>query len=261
MTAKAEGPLAGTRVVVTRAEHQAEELLEAYRRQGADAVPLPLIEVVAPADPEPLADAARSVAELAWVAFTSANAVDAFVPLVDGWPRRLRIAAEGRATADALESRGLAADLVPARADAEGLAAELGRHLAAGETVLLPQAADARPLLARRLTEAGFEPRVVVAYDKRLPADAPARAAELFDHDPLGWVTITSPRIAGAFAALFGEDWPRRRGELRAVSVGAVTSAELRRWGVEPAAEALSPTRDGLVAATVAALFGGVGCG
>jgi uroporphyrinogen-III synthase len=89
----------------------------------------------------------------------------------------------------------------------------------------------------------------VVAYDKRLPPEAPRRAAELFATPPLGWVTFTSPRIVRHFAELFGTDWERRRGELRAASIGPVTSAELRRLGVEPAAEARQPSDEELVAA------------
>jgi len=62
-------------------------------------------------------------------------------------------------------------------------------------------------------------------------------------------VTFTSPRIVRNFAELFGAEWERRRGELRAVSIGPVTSAELRRQGVEPAAEARRPEDAEMVAA------------
>ena len=41
----------------------------------------------------------------------------------------------------------------------------------------------------------------------------------------------------------------RRRDELRAVSIGPVTSAELRREGVDPAAEATRPGNEDMVAA------------
>jgi uroporphyrinogen-III synthase len=66
-------------------------------------------------------------------------------------------------------------------------------------------------------------------------------------------VTFTSPRIVRHFAELFGADWERRRGELRAASIGPVTSAELRRRGVEPAAEAARPGDEEMVAAVARA--------
>jgi uroporphyrinogen-III synthase len=119
--------------------------------------------------------------------------------------------------------------------------------------VLLPQAADAHPTLLEGLAAAGAEAVAVVAYDKRLPPDAPQRAAELFSTAPLGWVTFTSPRIVCHFAELLGSDWELRRKELKAASIGPVTSAELRRRGVEPAAEAASPGDEELVEAVVKA--------
>ncbi len=114
-----------------------------------------------------------------------------------------------------------------------------------------------RPDLARGLRAAGARVTAVIAYRKRLPAPAPAGARRLFA-TAVGWVTCTSPRIARHLARLFGDDWPRRRGELRAISIGPVTSAELRRLGVEPAAEAASPSDRALVEAMQAACLPGV---
>ena len=247
-------PLAGRRVVVTRAERQADGLAAAFERAGAAVELLPLLEVVPPADPRPLERAASELALYDWIAFTSANAVEAFLPLTGGaFPPRLRIAAVGPATAAALRSCEIEPHLTASQADAEGLAAELAPHVGRRRRVLLPQAADARSTLAEGLTAAGAEAVAVVAYDKRLPPEAPQRAADLFSTSPLGWVTFTSPRIVRHFAELFGEDWERRCGELKAASIGPVTSAELRRQGVEPAAEAARPGDEEMVAAVVSA--------
>jgi uroporphyrinogen-III synthase len=241
--------LAGVRVVVTRAESQAEGLAAAFAGAGARVETLPLLEVIPPSDLRLLERAAAEAALYDWIVFTSANAVAAFLPLVGG-ALRPRIAAVGAATAEALRAHGIEPQ-VTGRADAEDLAAALAPH-AGRSRVLLPQAADARPALAERLAAAGAEPVVVVAYDKRLPAAAPERARELFAGAPLGWVTFTSPRIVRHFVELLGEDWERRRPELRAVSIGPVTSAELRRRGVEPAAEARSPGDREMVDAVLA---------
>jgi len=241
-------PLAGLRVVVTRAEHQSEGLAAAFERAGARVELLPLLEVVPPADPRPLARAAGDLASYDWLVFTSANAVEAFLPLTGPLRSSLRIAAVGPATAAALRAFGSEPHLTARKAEAEGLAADLAPRIA-GRRVLLPQAADARPVLLQELKEAGAEAVAVVAYDKRLPPEAPARAAELFSTTPIGWVTFTSPRIVRHFVELFGADWERRKGELRAVSIGPVTSAELRRYGVEPAAEAERPGEEGMVGA------------
>jgi len=251
-------PLAALRVVVTRAEHQAGGLAEAFAAAGATVELLPLLEVVPPADPRPVERAASELALYDWLVFTSANAVDAFLPLTAGGvPHRLRIAVVGPATAAALRAWEVEPHLIAVRADAEGLLDELGPHVGRSRRVLLPQAADARPTLADGLARAGAEPVVVVAYGKALPADAPSRAAELFAAAPIGWVTFTSPRVVRHFSELFGADWERRRPELRAASIGPVTTAALRRLGVEPAAEAAQPGDAGMVAAVVRAVAAG----
>jgi uroporphyrinogen-III synthase len=243
------------RVVVTRPAHQAAGLLAAFRAAGAQAEPLPLIEVAPPDDPAPLERAARDIAGYDWIAFASANAADALLArLPSGLPTGVHTAAVGPATAEALRRRGIEPALVADDRRAEGLAAELAPLLPPGARVLLPQPADARSVLAAELTRAGAVVDAVIAYAKRLPAAAPARARELFgEGGPLGWVTFTSPSIAHAFAGLFPADWPARRASLRAASIGPVTSDALREIGVEPAAEAEKPGDDELVAAVVSA--------
>ncbi len=242
--------LAGQRVVVTRSAHQAEGLVAAFGAAGAEVERLPLIELAPPKDRRALDRAVRRAAGFDWLIFTSANAVAAFLPLL-GEPARLRSAAVGPATAAALRRGAVEPAVVAARSNAEGLLENLAPLLAPGTRVLIPQAEDARPALARGLRAAGASVDTVVAYRKRLPAAAAVDARRLFEDSDLGWVTFTSPRIARHLAGLFIADWPRRRGELRAISIGPVTSAELRRLGVEPAAEAETPSDEAMVAAVV----------
>jgi uroporphyrinogen-III synthase len=254
-------PLVGVRVVVTRAAHQATGLVRAFAEAGAEVETLPLLEVVPPADPEPLARAASNIATYQWIVFTSANAVDAFLPRLAGSPAEAlagagpRVAAVGDATAGALRRFGVEPALLPARSDAEGLVEALVEALSGHPPrILLPQAADARPTLAAGLAAAGAEVTVAVAYDKRLPPGAPERARRIFGAaGALGWVTFTSPRVVEHFAALFGDAWDARRATLRAASIGPVTSRALAAAGIEPAAEARTPGDAGLVAAVVAA--------
>jgi uroporphyrinogen-III synthase len=258
MTAGSPSRLAGLRVVVTRSVHQADGLIAAFAAAGARVETLPLLEVVPPAEPGPLRRAASELARYDWLVFTSANAVSAFLPLASPlgaapWPPRLQVAAVGDATAAALRAYGVEPQL-PLAAKAAGLIALLVPRLRPGAKVLLPQAADAGPLLKHGLAATGAEAVTVVAYEKRLPEAAPHRAAELFGNSPLGWVSFTSPRIVRHFVGLFGEAWRHRRSELAAATIGGVTSAELRRHGVEPSAMAAQPSDVALVEAVIKAL-------
>ena len=242
------------RVVVTRAAHQAEGFTTAFEAAGLTVEHLPLLEVIPPADPRPLERAASELALYDWLVFTSANAVDAFLPLTGGaLPSRLRVAVVGPATAEALRAFDIEPHLTATRADAEGLLGDLAPLVDRSRRVLLPQAADARPTLAEGLSRAGAEAVAVVAYDKGMPPGAREQAERLFAETPIGWVTFTSPRIVRHFVELFGADWEHRRPELLAASVGPVTTAELRRQGVERIAEATVPGEEGLVEAVLRA--------
>ncbi len=246
--------LAGQRVVVTRAAHQATGLAAAFEAAGATVERLPLIELAPVRDRQALARAAGRAAGFDWLVFTSANAVAAFLPRLDAAARpAVRCAAVGPATAAALRRDGVEPALTAGRSRTEGLLEALAPRLAPGTRVLIPQAEDARPALARGLRAAGAVVTTIEAYRKRLPASAAAGARRLFDDVAIGWVTCTSPRIARHLARLFAADWRRRRGELRAISIGPVTSAALRRLGVEPAAEAETPSDEAMVAAAVSA--------
>jgi uroporphyrinogen-III synthase len=240
-------------VVVTRAEHQAEALAAALAAAGATVERLPLLAVLPPEDSEPLAAAARRLADYSWVAFTSANAVQALLPLLpDGWPSGVAAAAVGDATARALVESGVSPALVAARPQAEGLAAELLPRLSPGDRVLLPQAADARAELAAGLRAPGIAVTTVQAYRKALPPDAPEQMAALFGSGPLGWVTFSSPSAVRSFALLLEPDWIERRRTLRAASIGPVTTEALRTLGVRAAAEADGASDAALVAAIAA---------
>jgi uroporphyrinogen-III synthase len=245
-------PLANLRVVVTRGAHQAGGLAAALAEAGARVELLPLLEIAPPRDPRALERAASELPLYDWLVLTSANAVEAFFALAGGpLPRRLQVAAVGPATARALRGEGVEANLIAAAASAQGLVAALAPRLGRQQRVLLPQAADAGPELASGLTAAGAEVVAVAAYEKRLPASAPAIAERLFRREPIGWVTFASGSAARNFAFLFGDRWPERRPELHAAAIGPVTAGALRALGVEPAAEAVEPSDRELAKAIV----------
>jgi len=252
-------PLAGLRVVVTRARHQAGGLEAAIQALGGEAPLLPLLDVVPPDDLQHLRRALDRIGSFDALVFTSVNAVEAVEPSLAGRRSDTLVAAVGEATASALAAAGVedVAHPDPARSRAEGLLALLRGRLSPAAHVLLPQAADARSVLAEGLARAGYEVVAVTAYDKRLPGVAASRYRELFADHPYGWVTFTSPRIVRHFRQLAGVEWAHRKGELRAASIGPVTSSALRAAGVEPAAEAVAPGEPELVEAIVEAVGGG----
>lgn len=166
-------PLAGRRVVVTRAPHQAADFAAMLTARGAVPLLYPCIDIDTPEDPAALDAALRDAAAGAfdWLVVTSRNtvmAIDRRLAALGLAPEALaamRVAAVGPATAEAAaETLGLTADLVPEEHVAEALAAALIDATSAGQRILLPQSAIARPVLAEALSEAGLIVTAVPAY-------------------------------------------------------------------------------------------------
>ena len=251
-------PLAGTRVIVTRAPHQAGDLTEQLRRCGATVELFPLIEVVPPADPRPLRVATTAAVEgrYDWIVLTSANAVTAFttaLPSGGKLPLHCRLAVIGVATNRAL----LAAEYEPAFVSSgrrgeelvEGLRAAIGP----GESVLLPRAADARRVVENGLVACGAQVDAVCAYDKRLPSNAPRRARTLLAAGPIGWMTFTSPSTVEHFLEVHEPGHMADLGTVKPASIGPTTTEALRGAGIPPTAEALQPSAEALVDALLRA--------
>ena len=123
MARTAPRPLEGIRVVVTRAARQAGPTGEAFEEAGARVELLPLLEVVPPDDPAPLASALARLPDFSWVCFTSPNAVEEVLRRrpggapdpaggrAVGWPAGVRVAAVGSSTGERLRGRGIEPDL------------------------------------------------------------------------------------------------------------------------------------------------------
>jgi uroporphyrinogen III methyltransferase/synthase len=220
-------PLFGTRIQVTN------ELLTApLRALGADVVETPAIQLVdlpwEPVDP----------ARFDWVLFTSANAVDRFLPTLRdarGFGAA-RIAAIGPGTAAALDRWRVVADLVPPDAVAESL---LDALPSAPARALLPGARDARPVLADGLRHRGWDVEVVATY-------ATEHLAPIaLDADVL---TFMSSSAVDAFVDANGTI-----GAAPVIAcIGPVTAATARDRGLTVQVEAGTHTAAGLVAAILA---------
>jgi uroporphyrinogen III methyltransferase/synthase len=241
--------------VVTRARGQAGDLSARLRSLGAEAIEFPTIEIRPPADWTPLDNAIENLAAYDWLIFTSANGVRYFVERLDRSSAdlrslRARICTIGPATRRAVESLHLKVDLMPEEYVAESLLRAFEPHEIAGKRMLLPRAAVARDLVPAELTRRGARVDVVEAYRTVIPEDAAARARAIFSSGRKpDWITFTSSSTVKNFLDAAGRDVLNG---VRIASIGPVTSATIRKHGLETTAEAAPFTVDGLVEAILA---------
>jgi uroporphyrinogen-III synthase len=246
-------PLAGRRVLITRAPHQASELAERLRMLGAETILIPTIEIVPPVSFAGLDEALGRIASFDVVAFTSANAVRAFRERTDELGLRAkprRIVVVGPATARAVEAIGLRADALPPIFTAEALAETLLPE-AHGSRILLVLAEDASRTLESALTAGGADVVVAAAYTNRIPNSSLAAMQELFADGARmpDAVTFTSTSTAGHLLALLGAVGLTLPESVARISIGPITSLALGRLGLPAHVEAAEPTIDALVAA------------
>lgn len=237
-------PLAGASVAVTRARAQASELAARLRGLGAEVVEAPAIRIVARQGPAP------DFSRYDLLCVTSPNGVRLLFERLSEASldaRALagcRVAAIGPGTAAALHERGIRADVVPERFVAEGLVEAL-----AGTSVaraLIARAAGARDVLPERLRARGAEVDVLELYDT---VAEPLSEAERQAAARVDYVTFTSSSTVRYFLDGLGGGLDSAT---RVVSIGPVTSAALREWGIEPDIEAARHDIDGLVEALLA---------
>jgi len=70
-------PLAGIRVLVGRAKHQAGALSAELRQRGAEVIEIPFIEIREPKSFRPLDAVLKSLSRYDWLILTSVNGVEA----------------------------------------------------------------------------------------------------------------------------------------------------------------------------------------
>jgi uroporphyrinogen-III synthase len=256
------GELGGVRVLVGRARHQAGAMSAELRKLGASVLEIPFIEIREPRSFEPLDSALRSLHSYDWLILTSVNGVEAL------WARlrklratrsiqkqagRLRVAAIGPATKKALEERGFAVDVMPKEYVAESVVRSL-RSKVKGKRVLLVRAKVARDVIPRELRKIGAHVDVVEAYETVMPSSSRVRLkAALKNPDQRPQVvTFTSSSTVKNFMALLGgskSTVPKQLDGILLSSIGPVTSATLREFGLKPHIQASEFTIPGLVAA------------
>lgn len=249
-------PLAGRRIVVTRAKAQAGELLAQLRALGAEPLACPAIALAPPLDYGPLDQALDRLATYDWLILTSVNGVEAlFNRLAElgrdsASLRQLQLGAIGPATAEALAAHGFRLDFVPTAYVAEAIVAEIGD--VSGRRILLPRADIARPALALGLRAKGAEVDEVKAY-RTVPGGGAGELAQRLRAGTVDAVTFTSSStvrylLDGLAATGLALDEARRLlNRVAVICIGPITAGTAAELGLRVAAMAPEYTTAGLL--------------
>ena len=264
-------PLAGIRVLVGRARHQASALSAGLKELGAEVIEIPFIEIRQPRSYKPLDSALKRITEYDWLILTSVNGVDAVAARLKQLkikPESLsaaQVTAIGPSTRDAAEKLGLRVAIMPKQYVAESVVESL-RGKVEGKRVLLARAKVARDVIPRELRKMGAKVDVVEAYETVVPASSQKRIRALMSNAKRRphVITFTSSSTVRNFVQLLrGRGRPfdslpsvGRSGQapphseldgVRFASIGPITSATLRELGLRVDIEAQEYTIPGLI--------------
>jgi uroporphyrinogen-III synthase len=203
--------LAGTRVLVTRPEHQADKLATAIRDAQGIAVLFPVLSIDAASSPHDAAAVLSSLGEadgVDFLIFLSPNAVENALDFLppQGRPARPTQVAIGQATAQTMESVGLCVDLLPTNGhNSESLLEMAELQDVAGKHIIIVRGEGGRPLLGDTLRERGADVAYAEVYARKLPDVAEAEFDRLCDEPGIDLCIATSNEALENLCTMAGE--------------------------------------------------------
>jgi uroporphyrinogen-III synthase len=237
-------PLAGRRVLVTRAVEDAGEWAVRLAALGADPVVLPCIRVEPFTDERTHARLETALRDADWLCVTSPRGADAVARLGGPVPTATRVAAVGDATAGAV--RSLLGRTPFVSRDATSLAlgeALLAQDLVkAADRVVIAAAEGGRTDAERVLRRGGAHVTRIDVY-RTVPASPTAARIDLA-RENIGDVLLASPSAVEGLLNLASLP-----AGARIFTIGPTTTAAVVASGLSVCGEAMHPDLDSLVEA------------
>jgi uroporphyrinogen-III synthase len=202
-------------VLVTRPEHQAENLSRLIEAQGGVAVRFPTLAIAALEGAGAIQNTLAHLDRYQWLVFVSANAVTMHSYYSDGGKiakiKSARIAAIGKATAQALSLAGLPVDLVPESGyNSEALLAMPQMQQIKGQSCLIIRGEGGREELAATLRSRGATVEYLDVYKRVIPGIESTQVCFLLAQDKLDVVTVTSGEALQNLLIMLEEKYHQR---------------------------------------------------
>jgi uroporphyrinogen III methyltransferase/synthase len=145
---------------------------------------------------------------------------------------QLRIAAIGPATAAKLFEFGLKSDIVPADYRAEAVVDAFRNENVKGKKILLPRAADARPLLPAELRQMGAQVDEITAYCTNQEQPNTDDLIQRLEEKKIDLITFTSSSTVRNFRALLPlTEVAGLMDGVTIASIGPITAATAQQLG------------------------------
>ncbi len=189
----------GRHVLVTRAQSQAQPLVEQIEARGGVAVRFPVLEIHAIEAPAALLSAATAIGQYDMAVFVSPNAARLALEAITAqqpWPAHVRAVAVGQGSAQVIERFGIAPVVTPQgpRFDSDALLEqpELSAAAICGRRVAIFRGEHGRELLGRTLEARGAQVERIACYQRRRPDIDAGSLCALLKQGRIDVLTATS---------------------------------------------------------------------
>ena len=232
-------PLAGKRILITRARGQSGDFSTLLKKLGAEVIEFPTIEIVPPLRWKELDRAIRQLKSYDWIIFTSANGVNFFWQRLREkgkyrLPPSLKLCAIGPATANQLRERRISVDYMPKEFIAESVLKGFDKMAIREKRILLARAEKARDVLPKGLRKMGAEVDVVELYRTVKPKAGPRQLKKILTEEGIDAVTFTSSSTVDHFVELLKKEDLKQLLRKRAIAcIGPVTAKTAKEWGMK----------------------------
>ena len=223
------------RILVTRPAGQATRLCGLLEAAGHEAIPLPAIEILKPADSYRIEALTDTLEDYDLAVFVSVNAVKMgleFILNQRDWPANTRIATVGASSAEALLPYGLSVDLVPEHQyNSEALLALDELQDMSGQCVVIFRGNGGRDVLRDTLLDRGADVDYVEVYQRKCPTVDARRMQSLLQPGYLDCITITSNESLQNLYAMAGAEGQPLLLNIPLVVIGARQATLARQLG------------------------------
>ena len=212
-------------VMVTRPKPQGEVLSEQIRAAGGEVVYFPTIEIKPPEDMALFTQNIQRLDQYDWVIFVSPQSVYQSMPVIKKyWPQfpaKVKVAALGGGTVDALREAHISVDVSPGEKDwgSEGLLENEAFQELAHKNVALICGESGRELLAETLTIRGVNLTNIIAYQRGIPQVDVSKYVRLVQEHKIDIILCTSGEILYNLKLLLENAW----GDLKKVPVVVIS--------------------------------------
>jgi uroporphyrinogen III methyltransferase/synthase len=221
-------PLFGKNICITRTKKQSENLKNKLVKLGAEVTSFNSIEIKRTSDN--LNEYINKLENYDHIVFTSVNSVEIFFDYLiektyDVRKLKAKVSAIGRATAEALNKRGIVCFAKAKEFVGEGLVSILKPHLKENEKLLLPCSAKSRQYIYEELATTGVEVDRVFIYDTVCGNVVNKKSFEEVDA-----VFFTSPSTVKNMVDMLGIEEIKKK---QVIAIGPKTNEPLKELGIE----------------------------